>query len=94
MDNASREKRKELIAEIESKRESKVITYVTSDRPGLEFKILPDVVSIIHEHILALKEKEQKKLDLFLYSRGGASDVPWTIVSMFRQYAKKGNSVF
>ena len=28
---------------------------------------------------------------MFIYSRGGASDVPWTIVSMFRQYAKEGS---
>lgn len=87
----TRENRKEIIQEIEKKRGSKVITYVTSDRSGLSVPIAGDVVSLIHEHILALKEEEQAKLDFFLYSRGGQSDVPWTIVSMFREYSQEGS---
>jgi len=71
----SRENRKKLIKEIETKRGSKVITYVTSDREGLSVQIAGDVISLIHEHILALKEEERTKLDLFIYSRGGHSDV-------------------
>lgn len=86
----SREKRKKIIQKIEKKRGSKVITYITSDRLGLSFQIMGDVVSLIHAHILALKE-ERKKLDLFIYSRGGQSDVPWAIVSMFREYSQKGS---
>lgn len=87
----SRDDRKQIIREIEDKRETKVIAYVTSDRPGLAFQVMGDVVSIIHEHILRLDEDNQDKLDLFIYSRGGQSDVPWTIVSMFREYAHKGS---
>jgi hypothetical protein len=87
----SRESRKALIQEIERKRESKVICYITSDRFNLQASIMPDVVSIIHDHILALPEAERSKLDLFIYSRGGASDVPWTLVSMFREYCHKGS---
>lgn len=87
----SRESRKAHIQKIESKRKSKVITYVTSDRGNLQVAIMPDVVSIIHDHILALPEDDRSKLDLFVYSRGGASDVPWTLVSMFREYCQKGS---
>ena len=87
----SRENRKDLIQEIEKKRGSKVIVYVTSDRDGLSVQIAGDVVSLIHEHILSLKEEERLKLDFFIYSRGGQSDVPWTIVSMFREYSQKGS---
>jgi len=87
----SRDSRKTLIKEIETKRKSKVITYITSDRINLQVPIMPDVVSIIHDHILALPEGERSKLDLFIYSRGGASDVPWTLVSMFREYCHKGS---
>ncbi len=54
-------------------------------------QIAGDVVSIIHEHILELTEEERSKLDLFIYSRGGQSDVPWAIVSMFREYGQKGS---
>lgn len=87
----SRGNRKKLIQKIEKKRGSKVIVYITSDRPGLSAPIAGDVVSLIHEHILALKEEEQAKLDFFIYSRGGQSDVPWAIVSMFREYCQEGS---
>jgi len=88
---SSREQRTTLIHEIEKKRNSKLIVYVTSDRPNLSVQISGDVVSLIHEHILALMEEERRKLDFFIYSRGGQSDVPWAIVSMFREYSQKGS---
>ncbi|HQE93479.1 MAG TPA: hypothetical protein PLH19_11410 [Anaerolineae bacterium] len=87
----SQDNRKNLIRNIEQKRGSKVITYVTSDRDGLSVNIAGDVVSILHEHILAIEPREREKLDLFIYSRGGDSDVPWSIVSMFREYCKEGS---
>lgn len=40
---------------------------------------------------MAIKEEERKKLDLFIYSRGGQSDVPWALVSMFREYCQEGS---
>lgn len=87
----SRENRKKIIQEIEKKRGTKVISYITSDRIGLSVPIMGDVVSLIHDHILALKDKERLKLDFFIYSRGGQSDVPWAIVSMFREYSQEGS---
>ncbi len=87
----SRKKRIKLIKQIEEKRGSRVIAYCTSDRQGLAVSIMPDVISVIHEHIIESGSDEKGKLDLFLYSRGGASDVPWTLVSMFRQYCHKGS---
>ncbi|MBV6449320.1 MAG: hypothetical protein MHPDNHAH_00030 [Anaerolineales bacterium] len=86
----SRETRIKLLKSIQKKRNSKVITYITSDREGLSASIAGDVVSILHEHILAIKPDKRDKLDLFIYSRGGDSDVPWAIVSMFREYSKEG----
>lgn len=87
----SRIERKRIINEIEKKRNSKVIAYVTSDRPGLSGQIAGDVLSLMHEHILALRAEDRERLDLFIYSRGGQSDVPWAIVSMFREYSQKGS---
>jgi len=87
----SRGNRKEIIKEIEKKLGSKFIAYITSDRPGLSVQIAGDVVSLIHEHILSLKESQRSKLAFFIYSRGGQSDIPWTIVSMFREYSQKGS---
>jgi len=87
----ARAERKQLISEIEKKRGSKVICYVTSDRHNLSAQIAGDVVSIIHDHILGFEPSSRSKLDLFIYSRGGHSDVPWALVSMFRQYCHKGS---
>jgi len=39
---------------------------------------------------MRVDQGERARLDLFLYSRGGASDVPWTLVSMFREHAGAG----
>lgn len=87
----SSENRRKLIQEIENKRGSKVITYITSDRSGLSVQIMGDVVSLLHRHILCLNDEERSKLDFVIYSRGGQSDVPWTVVSMFREYSQKGS---
>ncbi len=84
------DRRMEIIKSIEEKRGSKVIVYITSDRGNLEVPIAEDCVSILHEHILSLNEEERSKLDLVLYSRGGDSDAPWAIASMFREYSKDG----
>lgn len=86
----SRERRKQIINAIEEKRNSKVIVLLTSDRPNLGFSISTELVSILHRHILGIEELSRSKIDLFLYSRGGHSDVPWTIVSMLREYCAKG----
>ncbi len=85
-----RDERKALIESIETKRKSKVITYITSDRSNIHASIASDIIPIIHDHILSFNEKEQEKIDLFIYSRGGDSNVPWTLVSMIREYCKKG----
>ncbi|MCF6159347.1 MAG: hypothetical protein E3K32_12450 [wastewater metagenome] len=81
-----KKKRRDLIKAIEEKRNSKLIVFLTSDRPNLGFSITTDVVPILHKHILAIEDAKRSKIDLLLYSRGGHSDVPWTIVSMFREY--------
>lgn len=79
------------IARIETLRDSRVITYVCSDRRGASANIGDDAVRPMYEHVRAIGKTE--KLDLFLYSRGGAVDVPWRIVSMLREYATEQLSV-
>lgn len=87
----NREDRVQLIKSIEAKRKSKVIVYFTSDRMNLSAQIASDIIPIIHDHILSFSESEREKIDLFIYSRGGDSNVPWTLVSMFREYCIKGS---
>ena len=78
-------KRKELIKQIQEIRNSKVIVYITGDRQPIGSIIAEDAVRPLYEHLLSIKNNK-KKIDLFLYSRGGDVSVPWRIVSMFREF--------
>src|SRR5262245_10643751 len=88
---AARSARRDLIRAIQAARGSKVITYITSDRPTLSGQISEDAVPLIHEQVLAFAPPEREKLDLVLSRRGGDSDVPWSIVSMLREYCREGS---
>ncbi len=74
-----------LIKQIEEKRGSKIITYITSDRKGpINARIAMDVVPVISNHLREIGKTD--KIDLFLYSTGGDTMVPWRMVSMIREY--------
>jgi len=47
-----------------------------------------DAVRPLYEHLLALPEGDArpKRIDLFLYSRGGDVSVPWRIATMMREF--------
>ena len=79
--------RRSLIKQLEECRKSRVLAYVTSDRPGVTGQIGEDAVRYIVEHLRGFEPSE--KLDLFLYSRGGGMDVPWHLVSALRSVSKK-----
>ncbi len=76
---------KELINQIQEIRKSKVVAYITGDRPFFATaRIAEDAVRPLYEHLLSIGKN--KKIDLFLYSRGGDVSIPWRIVSMFREF--------
>ena len=83
----SRQRRHELIRKIEAARKSRVLTYVCSDRPGLATQLGEDAVRPMYDVVRRLGMVD--RLDLFLYSRGGAVEVPWRIVSMLREHCKR-----
>lgn len=82
-----RDSRKALIEQIEQARDSRVVVYVTGDRPPATAQIGDDAVRPLYAHLREIGHVE--KLDLFIYSRGGAIDVPWRIVTALRQTAKE-----
>lgn len=83
---------KELIEKIEQKRQSKVIVYFTGDRHPFGARIAEDAVRPLYDHLLNLEfNGDNKRLDLFLYSRGGDVSVPWRIVSMVREFCDEFN---
>jgi len=80
--------KKSLIQQIEDLRKSRVITYLTSDREGpVSAKIAGDVIPLISKQLRALGKTPN--IDLFLYSAGGDTMVPWRLVSMIREYCDK-----
>lgn len=81
----ARERRKELIEQLEKLRNSRVLAYVTSDRKPASGQIGDDAVRPLYDHLRQMGHV--KSLDLFLYSTGGAIDVPWRIVTALRTTA-------
>ena len=91
------EQRQEAIRRLEEIRGSRIVTYVTGDRPSggpgltLPLQVEPTVVPVIQEALRRMGR--QPRLDLFLYTRGGAVDVVWPVISFLRKYAEEKLSV-
>lgn len=80
--------KKALIQQIEGLRKSRVITYLTSDRPGpANARVAMDIIPIINKQLQLIGKTDN--IDLFLYSTGGDTMVPWRLVSMVREYCDK-----
>lgn len=86
-----KEERRSLISALEKKRDSKVIVYVTGDRPGLETKIATDIFPLFHKHLMAIGD--QKRIDLFIYSTGGLTNAGYGLVNLFREFCKEFNVI-
>jgi len=83
----ARANRKPLIEALEARRGTRVLTYVTSDRQPAGAQIGEDAVRPIHDELRVIGEVP--RLDLFVYSRGGALEVPWRIASALREFAQE-----
>ena len=80
--------KKSLIQQLGELRNSRVITYVTSDRQGpFNARIAMDVIPFISRQLRAIGKAQN--IDLFLYSTGGDTMVPWRLVSMIREYCDR-----
>ncbi len=79
-----KKERVDVIQTLESYRKSKVIAYITGDRQGLVTQVGDDSVGLIQEHLEAFGK--QKKISMFLYTRGGAMMTPLRIVNLIKEY--------
>jgi hypothetical protein len=84
-----RDSRKSLIERIEEIRESRVVVYVTGDRQPATAQLGDDAVRPLYDHLRAIGHVP--RLDLFIYSRGGAIDVPWRIANALRATSDEWN---
>lgn len=79
--------RKVLWGELETLRESRVLAYITGDRPGLETQMHPEVYDLFVKHLDAIGATS--RLSLFLYTRGGATLAAWSLVNLIRQFCQE-----
>ncbi|MCL6446648.1 MAG: hypothetical protein K6U04_00620 [Armatimonadetes bacterium] len=84
-----REKRVKTIQKIAGLRESAVICYLTGDRENVNTRIAPDVLPVFYRHLEMIGRR--KRIDLFLYTRGGDILTPWRLVHLIREYADEFN---
>ncbi len=69
---------------IENLRNSKLLVYITGDRPGFETQIHPEVLDYFINHLDCLKK--EKKITLLLYTRGGNTLAAWSLTNLIRQF--------
>ena len=79
--------RRDIIKQLETKLNAKILTLVTGDRQGMETRIAPDILSLVSEHLTSMKLT--KELALFLYTSGGDTIVGWGLVNLLRQYCER-----
>lgn len=76
--------RLELYKNLEQVRNSKLLVYVTGDKPGMETQIHSEVLDFFADHLDLLNAS--KKISLYLYSRGGDTLAGWSIVNLIRHF--------
>ncbi|MCK7046712.1 SDH family Clp fold serine proteinase [Enterobacter roggenkampii] len=81
------EQRKALYAQLEKARNSKVLCYVTGDRPNQEAQISADVFDLFVNHLDVIGDVQ--KISLVLYTRGGDTLTAWSLVNLLRQFCKE-----
>lgn len=72
---------------LEELRSSKLMVYITGDKPGMETQIHPEILDYFVDHLDPLKKVD--KISLFLYTRGGNTLAAWSLVNLIRQFCKE-----
>ena len=79
--------RKVLISGLEQARNSKVLLYVTGDRPGWEAQISSEAFDPFVDHLDTIGVVD--KISLVLYTRGGDTLAGWSLVNLVRQFCSE-----
>lgn len=85
----NREKRLRAIQKIARLRDSALLCYITGDRENINTRVAPDVIPFFYRHLEMIGRR--KRIDLFLYTRGGDILTPWRLVHLIREYADEFN---
>lgn len=80
------EKRLEIYRRIEQDRKSRVLCYVTGDRPGLETQVSHEVLRLFVPLLDGLFPTN--KISLVLYTKGGSTLTAWSLINMLRMFCE------
>lgn len=75
-----------LFSAIEAERSgARLLAYVTSDRqPPFAARMAGDIIRPVYDHLSRIGRVE--RIDLFIFSLGGDTIVPWRLVNLIREY--------
>jgi hypothetical protein len=79
--------RQALYRKVEKERGTKVLTFVTSDRQGMETVIAPDSIDLFVD--LLDKIGPTKKISLILHTNGGSTLAAWRLVNLIRTFCDR-----
>lgn len=79
--------RKPIFQEIETMRESSVISFITGDRRGLETKIASEIIDIFVENLDEIGPT--KKISLILHTNGGDTAAAWRLINLLHIYCEE-----
>src|SRR5574344_274238 len=74
----------DLYKALEEELNTKIITYITSDRRGFETQIAQDVIDLFINQLDGIGVVP--KISLFLYTQGGDTAAAWNIVNLLKMY--------
>src|ERR1700728_2362131 len=81
----AREERKQLISQIEQLRGSRVLCYLTSDRPNAAGLMAKDAIPIFFKHLKLFSE--HSKIDVFLVTLGGDTLAAFGLSRLLREFS-------
>jgi hypothetical protein len=79
--------RQGLYRKVEKERGTKVLTFVTSDRQGMETVIAPDSIDLFVD--LLDKIGPSEKISLILHTNGGSTLAAWRLVNLIRTFCDR-----
>ena len=76
-----------LYEQLEEEYCSKILVYITSDRPNMGAQIGADVIDYFIEHLDIIGDCD--RISLYLYTRGGDTAAAWNIINLLRMFCKE-----
>lgn len=76
--------RRDLYRTVEAERQTKVLSFVTSDRAGMETQIAQDCIDLFVD--LLDKIGPTPKISLLLHTNGGQTSAAWRLVNLIRTF--------